>query len=220
MPADAIVAASSMAVCSIVSADAVNVADAHLRIADIAHLDCIATQEHHRIGVLAIATIPQGQRQFTRRALRALIGRRAPELATIALGGGGDAIVVRRARQAPAAPACFRTTRAIAAHAAINTDAIALTPCEATPSPGLDYDHVSGRLSAGGDIAQGGYLGRLDAAPAAPDIGAPLTLNIVVGPVRVQRQVTALQSGARSQRIFVRDEDGQVFRVPLGERRP
>jgi hypothetical protein len=56
---------------------------------------------------------------------------------------------------------------------------------------------------------------RLSLAPAAqPPIarGAPLRLTSIVGPVRIDRSVTALQP-SRGKRVFVRDADGTVFSV-------
>lgn len=48
--------------------------------------------------------------------------------------------------------------------------------------------------------------------------GAALHLTSTVGPVRIERPVTALQS-SRGKRVFVRDADGTVFsvRAALGE---
>ena len=47
------------------------------------------------------------------------------------------------------------------------------------------------------------------------DSGDRLTLISAVGPVRVERQVVALQAGRAGGRVFVRDAEGQVVAAPL-----
>lgn len=57
--------------------------------------------------------------------------------------------------------------------------------------------------------------------PEPPEVktGDRLTLVSRSGPVTVERQVTALQPGRSSRRLFVRDDAGQVSSIPLvGER--
>lgn len=56
--------------------------------------------------------------------------------------------------------------------------------------------------------------------PARPAIarGEAIRLVSTAGPVRIERAVTALQD-ATGARIFVRDEDGQVFAVRIGATR-
>lgn len=55
------------------------------------------------------------------------------------------------------------------------------------------------------------------APPAAPAIqaGDPLTVRIDVGPVTVERDVRALQSGRAGQTVFVRTPEGVVLRARL-----
>lgn len=57
-------------------------------------------------------------------------------------------------------------------------------------------------------------------AVARPSIGKGEAIRLVatMGPVRIERVVTALQDASGS-RIFVRDEDGQVFAVRIGATR-
>lgn len=61
-------------------------------------------------------------------------------------------------------------------------------------------------------------LARGDIVPAYPEFalaavrsGDRLTLISVAGPVRIERQVEALQAARAGERLFVRSPDGQVF---------
>ena len=72
---------------------------------------------------------------------------------------------------------------------------------------------------AGTDLAAGTYLGRISAPPGvAVDKGAKLTLVATAGPVRVSREVVALQAGRPGGRLFVRDAEGNVTSAPLAVR--
>lgn len=66
-----------------------------------------------------------------------------------------------------------------------------------------------------------------DALPPQPGVyeaeaptvtrGQRVRLSSVVGPVTIERTVTALQNaGSSAMRLFVRSDDGEVFSAPLG----
>lgn len=55
--------------------------------------------------------------------------------------------------------------------------------------------------------------------PVAPAVraGDPLTVRVAIGPVTVEREVHALQSGRAGQAVFVRTPEGVVLRAQLAE---
>lgn len=55
--------------------------------------------------------------------------------------------------------------------------------------------------------------------PAAPAVraGDPLTVRVDIGPVTVEREVRALQSGRSGQTVFVRTPEGTVLRAHLAD---
>lgn len=207
--------------CTLVSNDNLAIAAAHVRIDDIAALTCLADRDRSRIGALSIAEMPEGRRKLSRAALRSLLSRRVPALASIPLGGAPDeTITLERQRSATPSQACYRSTRPIAVDQAVTTDAVEVTNCASIAAAPVRFDRANSRLTAASDLAAGAYLGRIEPQTPAPDAGDLLSLDIVIGPVRIMRQVTALQSGVRSQRVFVRDDDGHVFRAPLAQAKP
>ena len=52
-----------------------------------------------------------------------------------------------------------------------------------------------------------------------PDIipGDTLTLRVAIGPVEIEREVYALQSGRRGRPVFVRTAEGRVLSAPVAE---
>lgn len=76
------------------------------------------------------------------------------------------------------------------------------------------YGRAAGVSHAARDLAQG------EIVPAYPEFkidmvrpGETLTLVTAAGPVRIERQVTAMQAALPGQRLFVRAKDGEVLSV-------
>ena len=86
------------------------------------------------------------------------------------------------------------------------------TPCsEETPQPLLRVDRRTAAVVARTDLSAGTYLGRLSPAPpSSPRKGDALVLRAQLGPITVEREVTALQPGSAGGKLFVRDAEGQV----------
>lgn len=113
--------------------------------------------------------------------------------------------------------ACVATAREVRADEPIAADAIEPVNCRADQRPArLRFDHQSRSVTAGETLPAGTYLGRLLVSKerAVPK-GAKVTLRAMSGPAIVERQVTTLQPARSGQRVFVRDEAGNVFAVPL-----
>lgn len=91
-------------------------------------------------------------------------------------------------------------------------------PCTANRPAFLRFDREDHRLAATHDLPAGSYLGRV-AVPAAAAVkrGDDLRLVSKIGPVTIERAVTAVQPGHDGRRVFVRDPDGQVFAVKLDQ---
>jgi hypothetical protein len=154
----------------------------------------------------------------TRSALAGLIRRAVPGLRVT---GDGPSIITlisalprARVEQGP----CFEARELIAAGAGIHIDDAAAVSCDPDRKPAsIERDPATGEARAVSAIGAGAYLGRLRLAES-PEVraGDRLTLISSAGPVRIQRQVTALQPARRKdRRLFVAASDGAVFAAPL-----
>lgn len=83
------------------------------------------------------------------------------------------------------------------------------------------YDHVHGCTHAIRAIAAG------DIVPAYPEFvrggiepGQTLQLVISNGPVRIAREVQAMQAAKSGQKLFVKTDDGQILSVRYESRAP
>lgn len=190
-----------------------------VRLGDVAGLAPVA---HPGLASRVIASVPRGRTQLsmTREALASLVRRSVPGLAGRMLAGAGS--VTFKASPQPVEPkgqlsACAATAQPVAQGAALKPADIVAVPCEAEPVVvPVRFDRRAGAVRASAPLSAGTRLGRL-ALPGAPDIdkGDKLTLVSAVGPVRVERQVVALQAGRSGGRVFVRDAEGQVLAAPL-----
>jgi hypothetical protein len=169
-----------------------------------------------RLATVEIARLPVGRDRLSlsRHAIAILVRRAVPGIVV----GEGDARIVtfRLVRHdQPGAGSCMVTSVALAAGAAITRDKVAAGQCTAVTA-GVRYDAARRIFIARRDLPAGGALGRL-VAPAPDTIarGDALTLVSRVGPVTVERQVTALQSSREGRRVFVRDSGGRVFAAPV-----
>ena len=110
---------------------------------------------------------------------------------------------------------CVVLARPVSRGDAIEPDMVEPASCSDRAPASLAYDRSTALVVAGEDLESGAYLGRVTVrAGAVVRRGATLLLVSNAGAVRVVRTVTALQS-SRGGRVFVQDEDGQVFSARL-----
>jgi hypothetical protein len=205
----------------LVPADAVEVAAREVRIADVARIGGLDRASRARLGRTVIAVLPDGRSEVTlsRKALAALVRRGVPGLDVAA---GGEGAIRIRAIGLPAAPPkaageCKELAAPVARGALLAAADARSVPCDGNaPQHAVQYDRRHGVVRAAADLPAGAYLGRV-ALPAEAGIerGAALTLVSTVGPVRIEREVVAVQPARPGGKIFVRDEEGGTFAAPL-----
>jgi flagella basal body P-ring formation protein FlgA len=120
---------------------------------------------------------------------------------------------------APTQGACMRPVRDIAAGTPLAARDFEHADCPAkAPRAAFSYDARRGAARASRDIAAGEAVAALPAfALADVSPGQKLYVSVRVGPVVVEREVEALQSGRAGGRIFVKGSDGRVFSALIGE---
>jgi flagella basal body P-ring formation protein FlgA len=191
-----------------------------IRLGDVADLSGLEPSVRAALAPRVIAAIPAGRSRFTlsREALRGLVRRSVPALA---LRSGADEapLLFRIAQPAGERPAgtCAELARPVTAGAALSKEDLVPAACRTTAAlPDLRFDRLNGVVRTNGTLAAGTYLGRISAAEApVVDKGETLTLVASAGPVRVMREVVAMQAGRAGGRLFVRDAEGHVTSAPL-----
>ncbi|WP_447726069.1 hypothetical protein [Sphingomonas koreensis] len=116
-----------------------------------------------------------------------------------------------------AAAECAAAARDVAAGEHLSADMLEPVVCdEGRVTHRLRFDRVTRSMVAEEGLPAGTYLGKLH-APAPPMLpkGARVTLRAISGPMIVEREVVTLQPARSGQRVFVRDEGGNVFAVAL-----
>ncbi|MEA3064408.1 MAG: hypothetical protein QOJ27_847, partial [Sphingomonadales bacterium] len=191
-----------------------------IRLGDVADLGGLPAGVRARLAPRVIAAIPAGRSGITlsREALRTLVRRSVPAL-DLRTGPGEAAIIFRIQATAGDRPAgaCAELARPLADGAVLSSEDLVPVACrDHAASPPLRFDRLNRVVRADGGIEAGTYLGRISAPPAvAVDKGDKLRLVATAGPVRVSRDVVALQAGRPGGRLFVRDAEGNVTSAPL-----
>lgn len=130
--------------------------------------------------------------------------------------------VVLAAAPLAEAPACRFMAVPARAGEVIDPALTTTAPCSPDGPPRrLRYDRAARVARAAADLAPGDELGRVflpERPPVLP--GERLAVAASIGPITVAREVTALQAGASGRWLFVRDEDGKVFRAPAPAPKP
>jgi len=168
---------------------------------------------------LVIARLPAGGRRttLTHAALASLVHRRAPQLAHFDIGDADATVALTHSAttNSDSGAACYTAARDLPSGRALSREDLRPAACTHDPSASLAYDATNGVLRSAQAIAAGAYLGRVAVLPAAfVDTGDELSLVVAVGPVQIERTVTALQPASSGDAVFVRDGDGHVFRAP------
>ncbi len=201
-------------------ADRVVISDPIVRLGDVADVSALPPALRSRAADLSVADLGSktvatvSQRRIAEYARRQIPGL-GPWLDTEA-----DRVVQIRvearkevtASLPQSAPTCARVTRAMASGDILSRPDLEPASCSGIERPAFRYDDRTGGLRASRAMAAGEIVSR-PAAISLPMIatGQTVTVRASVGPVVVERDVTALQSARAGQRFFVRSADGQVF---------
>jgi hypothetical protein len=111
---------------------------------------------------------------------------------------------------------CAEAGRDLAAGTALSSSNVVAVPCRDERAAALRYDRRARILVTRQALPAGAYLGHVGAlSDLQTATGATLVLRSTVGPVTIEREVTALQPGRAGKRVFVRDANGRVFAAPL-----
>ncbi|MET0183127.1 MAG: hypothetical protein ABW199_09600, partial [Caulobacterales bacterium] len=155
--------AAAASLCAVTSAEHVELDTRDVRVRDVASLGCFENETRSELGDLVIARLPENNRQMTlsRTAIANLVRRRAPALSELAAGDGAITIGQRVSVAGAGALECFALAHPLPNGAAISMDDLEAAPCADHARGPLTYDRASGALRAGGDLAQGDYIGRV-----------------------------------------------------------
>ncbi len=203
----------------------VEISGREIRLADLSAVPGFGDAARSRFADRVVAALPMGRGVLAVRAdaLAELTSRRLPALAPIS--PAADALVlIRRSAVAQAGAAgdrsCAVLGSPVALGEAVTPDDVTPAACDpASPTGPVRYSREDGSTRAAADLAVGTYMGRLSArAPAEVTRGSGLTIVSSIGAVTIRREVEALQPARRGGRLFVRDEDGEIFSLPLRAR--
>ncbi len=212
------------AACGFLPLEAVELGRREVRVADLVSLDCIEAVERPRVGALVVATLPGDGRPATlsRAAVADLVRRRVPALANLSTETMGQSVSFRSSAQtaAPRTPICYAAAHAIETDEPLTrADVVAAACILNSERANLRYDRLHGAVRASEHLIAGEYLGPLAALPGVfPDADDALILSAAIGPVRIERDVVAVQPSL-GEAIFVRDRDGDVFRAEVASLR-
>jgi hypothetical protein len=212
--------AGATAAVGLVPAGEVVLQDRQIRLGDVVDLGGLAPEQRRRLAPRVIAVLPLGRSRaiLPPEALAGLVRRAVPGL-DLRMPKGVGSFTFRLAQPPAAASAvkpCAELARSLFSGAALSPDDIHPVDCRAQQPSQLRFDRLNGVVRAGEDLPAGAYLGRVSPAKAADiDAGDKLTLVATAGPVRVAREVVALQAGRAGGRVFVRDAEGNVSSAPL-----
>lgn len=203
----------------LVPAAEVALADRRIRLGDVADLSRLQPAERQRLAPRVIASVPAGRSRIvlTREAVSGLVRRSVPGLALRA-EAEQSSLTFTLAEPAAGRPAltCSEIARPVAAGAAVSGEDLVPVPCRASAPAQLRFDRSDRIVRASGPLAAGDYLGRISAGSApAVEKGDKLSLVASSGPVRVSREVVAMQPGRAGGKVFVRDSEGNVTSAPL-----
>lgn len=195
---------------TLVPANRIELSGRDVRIADVTGPDSAQ-------GRLVIARLPIGRTSITisRTQLATLVRHALPGTAVEENGSG---TILLAAPAAPIEPpqSCLELLAGRRAGEPILSSDVRPTACDGHPSE-LRFDSLSGANFAASDLPSGAIIRRvtLEAAPGVRR-GQRLTLASSVGPVMIERPVTAVQAAKpRDRRIFVRTADGEILSAPL-----
>lgn len=210
------IANADLGACALVETPVIALDERTIRLNDIVALDCLSAPDRERLGALSIARLPHGRERMTLHAdaLDNLVARRAPMLGHIETDPARR-FTFQAPAQRGAASSCFAAAADIAEGAALASRDLVESPCAPATASALAFDTRTGLTHATREIDAGEIVGRVGGF-REPAIVKGQTLNIEtrVGPVRIERRVTALQTAAEGEPFFVKGANGEVLVAP------
>lgn len=193
-----------------------------IRLADVADLSGLPKALQARAAALTLTRAPRGPRRLT--VSRRWLGERAKALMP-ALGpwlpSSPEGLVDVRVEGASSSQTrppfgdCSVLKRNTVTGAAPTSDDFETSACSPSKlTRAFRFDAATGSARAVRDLSAGEVVAALPASAIASVIpGQKLFLTTRVGPVEVDREVTALQPARSGGALFVRTQDGKIFSV-------
>lgn len=216
-----LVGALSVLPCDLKADTVVTINRMEVTVSDVVVPSCPALNADKSLGNLPIARLPESGQpaRLDRSVVKSLVHRRVPGMTFSASpDDAGSMTFASGATSKPRAPvgACAEVVREIERGHVVSASDIRPVACRSGQGArtALTYDRRHGVLRTLRQIAAGEALGRLDVPGIAFDAGDRLELSIVIGPVRIGRDVVALEPAPSGSRVFVQDNSGEIFSAP------
>lgn len=194
-----------------------------VRLVEVADLSTLPADLRVRAGSLVVARFAPGQSVLRAPVARLTERARAglPILAAYLPSNPQGEVTIRRApatatRARAAERPCLRILEPVSAGAGLRAGQVEPAPCGSQLARRATYyDRRSNVTRAARSLTPGETIA---AAPAASlvgvEAGAEVTLTARVGPVVIERQVTAVQAARPGEPVFVVGDDGRAFAAP------
>lgn len=192
-------------------------------VADIVQVQSIEPELMAHISDMVVAKLPINEvdRVIPKNHVVELLKRRVPILANVDAANAPDSYRFINAKiDSDREPdiTCFAVNSPVFVGDVLSRNDIISVPCQdksVIKNP-LKYDRKRQLVVAARELPVMTYLGPLAlSAEPAIESGEPMILRINVGPVRIERQVKAIQNQQSGDHIFVVDRDKNVLRMPL-----
>jgi hypothetical protein len=197
-----------------------------VRLADVADLSSLPDALRQRAAPLVLGRFRQGRaaQSISVSALFARARTLMPELSLWLPPEGKGRVSLQRdtSEQGDKMLPCFKAETALAAGVPVSARNFRADRCNAPlPASAFRYDRARQAVLTTRALLPGEPVRRFtDAQDASVNPGDQMILTVGIGPVRVQRQVEALQHARAGQKLFVKTQDGEIMAIPLSERLP
>ena len=206
---------------SVTYSDAINIENRHIKVSDVVDLSGVDSSIKNKLAEKIIATIPSGKSNvtLTRRGIADLIRKRIPGLPLDENHKNNELIRIEYSEidKSVNKQKCHNFKRPVSKGKAITAADLSVVPCDQNRElAAMKYNTLTSVLRATNDISAGSYAGStVVTAIRYADTDDELVLRVVVGPVKIEKIVWALQPANGADRIFVKDRQGNVLRVPI-----
>ena len=206
---------------SITYADVVNVESRQIRVSDVVELTTLDSGIEDKVVQKVIATIPADKSNvtLTRHDIASLIRRRIPGLPLSENHKGDELVRIEYSKidEFIGRQTCYGFSKSVIKGQAIIAEDLTAVTCDGNqPLAAMKYNASTNVLRASDNISAGSYAGRISVPTGKyADTNDELVLRVVVGPVKIEKTVWALQPANGADRIFVKDRQGNVLRVPI-----